>query len=98
MKTIIVSTFLAAASLGASAMDYNIDWHSENSAKNELTRAEVKADYLQAKAAGKVPITEFQNRQADRLMMQAPSTLTRKQVRQEIATYRGQIFFDTHGH
>jgi len=89
---------LIAASFGVSAMDYGIDRHAEHSATGALTRTAVMAEFERAKAAGQVPITEFQIRQADRRALQAQSTLTRKQVRQELVASQEKWGFDTHGH
>lgn len=101
MKTILFSAILVATSIGVSAMDYGIDRRGEHSAQAALTRSAVLAEYERAKAAGEVPITESQMRQAERRelhALQAQSTLTRKQVRQELVVFKDKDYFDIHGH
>jgi len=97
VKTILISTLLAATSLGASAMNYGIDVHTNRAADSGLTRAAVIAELQRAKAAGEVAITEFEIRQAESKQLQSPSTLTREQVQQEVAALRDQGLLNIHG-
>jgi|GEM_PF-3737444 len=99
MKTVLIASLLAATTFAASAMSGNHQiWsYQEAAAGPGKTRAEVIAELQVAKSAGLVNLSDSEMRQAERAILQSPSTLTRAQVQQEVIALRKQGLLDIQG-
>lgn len=99
MKTALIATLLAATTFAASAMSGSHQVWAQQDVVNGpgKTRAEVIAELQLAKAAGLIHLSDSEMRDAERVKLQAPSTLTRAQVQQEVIALRKQGLLDIQG-
>src|SRR5438445_10169477 len=95
----IVAAFALIASAGAALADgpYPFNQQADQTAVASKTRAEVKAELAQARADGSIPNYSID---AFSATVKTASTVTRQQVRSELATavHNGEINSIRHGY